>query len=475
MATLNELVAGINAAKAEWEIAAKKGDAAGKAAAHAKAEALRAQVGFSGGADGSKYIELPKPAAAPVTPDPVPAAAPVPEPVSRPAVRDLTADIQALYAAQRNSRLASLAKARDSALSALSGEQGKLAPQFYAARNNTQSQADIGARNFAAYMAARGSSGNGAAAQARISQEGVLQGQLGNLQGQEIAANTDINRRMTDVQAGYANDSYAAESDVAAAEAAARIAEMQRVDGINLSQWNADRSYDRGIVESDRSYELQKKSTEASLAAQELDSQLKKEAARLAADPNSPDNRLKSLQIQSAQVELASALELAKYAPAEAAARIAQIKASAAASWASASNTRADNTRADDGAAWDRFLATWKASGRAPANSFGITEGTVYAPDASSGTSKPADLPGIRDTIVAGLNGTGVKSFDARGNEITVQVQKMTAASAVDYLRTMVANGQISQSDADWIAESIPGVAAYLTAQLARGASQTRY
>lgn len=48
----------INQAKKDFDDAYKRGDKAGMAAAHAAAEAERKKAGYSGGADGSKYIPL---------------------------------------------------------------------------------------------------------------------------------------------------------------------------------------------------------------------------------------------------------------------------------------------------------------------------------------------------------------------------------------------------------------------------------
>ncbi len=45
--------------QSEWQAANAKGDEAGKAKAHAQAEALRKGYGYSGGADGSQYIAIP--------------------------------------------------------------------------------------------------------------------------------------------------------------------------------------------------------------------------------------------------------------------------------------------------------------------------------------------------------------------------------------------------------------------------------
>lgn len=48
----------IEKAQADWEAANKAGDEAAKAAAHDRAEAIRATYGYSGGGDGTEYIPL---------------------------------------------------------------------------------------------------------------------------------------------------------------------------------------------------------------------------------------------------------------------------------------------------------------------------------------------------------------------------------------------------------------------------------
>lgn len=52
--------AAIDAYKSQWEQAHKNNDADAMAAAHAGAEAIRAAAGYSGGADGSDYIPVPR-------------------------------------------------------------------------------------------------------------------------------------------------------------------------------------------------------------------------------------------------------------------------------------------------------------------------------------------------------------------------------------------------------------------------------
>lgn len=494
------IVAEIDAAKKEWSAAKAAGDQAGMAAAHQKAEAARAKAGFSGGGDGSQMIIL-DPAKAnlsgpgavqqlqqmnetpPIAPAQVPASAPVT--TSTPAVRDLTSEIERLYAAQRAARLSSLQKARDMALSGLSAEEGKLAPAYYNSRNQVAGQNAVQARNLAEYMASKGS-GSGAQLQARVAQEGILQGQLGTLSAQEQAARDEINRRMSDVTSGYANDSYTAENEVAAAQALAQIQEAQRVDALQLAQFNTDRTFNRGVYESDRSYGMQKEQQEAALAATAFEMKLKQEAAALASDPNSPANQMLKLQLESAQFELSQARALAAYAPAEAAARIAQIQASTNAALASAASSRAsvgnqatDNARQADNAAYDRFLSMWQSLGYAPANSYGVAQGTPYAPGvkaSSSNTPKNADLLSLRNEFNQAILGVDQPVYDSNGKKVgTTQIQKMTAETALSQIQLMEQTGQLTEAEAEQLAISIPAVNALLQAIKNRENNQSRY
>jgi hypothetical protein len=140
--------------------------------------------------------------------------------------------INALNEARRNKAIAELTKSRDSALSNLTAEKAGIQPRYYDARNQVASGSQQGARSFAEFMANRGGTRSGAAAQAELSRIGALQGNLGSLGRQETQALDDNARRVSDVQNAYA-------SDLASAQAGIEADKMSAL----LNQYNADRSY----------------------------------------------------------------------------------------------------------------------------------------------------------------------------------------------------------------------------------------
>ena len=122
-------------------------------------------------------------------------------------------NINALKKAQLASRISALDTARNNSLSGLDtglntslsnlqSEQAGIAPAAYGARNQVQSSSDIGALNFAQYMASRGVKGN-AGAMPEIYRNNALQSGIGKINQQELAANTDIARRTSDTKNLY--------------------------------------------------------------------------------------------------------------------------------------------------------------------------------------------------------------------------------------------------------------------------------
>lgn len=144
---------------------------------------------------------------------------------------DTSRYIGQLADAQRASRIAALDKARSNAMTALDTEQANIAPVYYDKRNQAAAQSDVGAMNFAQYMAARGIKG-AAGAMPEIYRNASLQGQLGALDRQEASQLGAIERQRANVESGYA-------SDVAAAEADIQSQAMQNA----INQMNADREF----------------------------------------------------------------------------------------------------------------------------------------------------------------------------------------------------------------------------------------
>jgi len=144
---------------------------------------------------------------------------------------DPTQYINQLKEAQRASRMASLDKARNTALSSLDTEKSNVAPTYYDKRNQAAAASDVGAMNFAQYMAARGIKG-AAGAMPEVYRNAGLQGQIGALDRQEASNLAGIESQRANVESGYASDVAAAEADV----------EAQAMQSM-IDQYNANRSY----------------------------------------------------------------------------------------------------------------------------------------------------------------------------------------------------------------------------------------
>jgi hypothetical protein len=145
---------------------------------------------------------------------------------------DPTEYINQLKEATRRSRIAALDKARTTALAGLETEKANVAPTYYDARNRAAAASDVGAMNFAQYMAARGIKG-AAGAMPEIYRQAGLQGQIGALDRAEANALANIERQRSNIESGYASDVAAAEADV----------ESQAMQAL-IDQWNANRQYE---------------------------------------------------------------------------------------------------------------------------------------------------------------------------------------------------------------------------------------
>lgn len=106
----------------------------------------------------------------------------------------------------KQNQTAQYGRQRDSSLSNLKREQATIKPKFYEARGQASTSSQLQAKNFAEYMANRGLSNSGASAQGELNRTSSLQGEIGGLNKQELAANTDIEQRRTDVGNSYANN-----------------------------------------------------------------------------------------------------------------------------------------------------------------------------------------------------------------------------------------------------------------------------
>jgi hypothetical protein len=151
--------------------------------------------------------------------------------------------------AQIQSAMATLQKSRDAALSNLTAEKATIQPKYYQKRNAESVQSQLGAKNFAEFMAQRGGANSGTSSQAELARNVALQGNIGALNQQEAGDYATNARRVTDVQNSY-------ESDLAAAKAGAEATAMQQM----IQQMNADRSYQQAMDQFNKNFGLQEKS-----------------------------------------------------------------------------------------------------------------------------------------------------------------------------------------------------------------------
>jgi hypothetical protein len=152
-------------------------------------------------------------------------------------------DYASLFQAQLEATIERLKKQRDSALSGLDTEAKALKQNYYDMRNRAAGQSDVGALNFAQFMASRGVQGN-AGAMPEIYRNNALQGQIGALNQQEAQGNADIESRRTQINSAYENDVAAAQAQAEAQQLAAEIAQQQQnqQNAIEMQKYNAEQA-----------------------------------------------------------------------------------------------------------------------------------------------------------------------------------------------------------------------------------------
>lgn len=115
-------------------------------------------------------------------------------------------DLNRLTQAQRQAQVDQLKAAKKKALANLDVQEQNIKPMYENARNQTSAASQQGARNFAEYLANRGLTNSGAAAQAEINRQSALTNNLGNINTAEANAYRDIANQRTAVENGYVSD-----------------------------------------------------------------------------------------------------------------------------------------------------------------------------------------------------------------------------------------------------------------------------
>ena len=189
----------IEQAKKKYADAQAVGDKAGMESAHAEAEAVRANYGYSGGADGSQNISLNNggnwigtgtskaKASTGTSTD----------------YGSYQEDLDRLSRAQQKAQVEQLKQAKDKALANLDAQEKNIKPTYQNARNTASATSQSGARSFAEYLANRGLTNSGASAQGEINRLSSLQNTLGGIDTAEANALRDIANQRTAIENDY--------------------------------------------------------------------------------------------------------------------------------------------------------------------------------------------------------------------------------------------------------------------------------
>lgn len=191
----------IEQAKKKYADAQAVGDKAGMESAHAEAEAVRANYGYSGGADGSQNISLNNggnwigtgTSKAKAT-------------GNQGTTTDYGSyqeDLDRLSRAQQKAQVEQLKQAKEKALANLDVQEQSIKPTYQNARNTASATSQSGARSFAEYLANRGLTNSGASAQGEINRLSSLQNTLGGIDTAEANALRDIANQRTAIENDY--------------------------------------------------------------------------------------------------------------------------------------------------------------------------------------------------------------------------------------------------------------------------------
>ena len=219
-----------------WNEANARGDQAGMEAAHAAAERVRAEANYSGTRDGSGYVGFDAAGGGGQSAGNggawsggQNAGSGVYSPAQLPGYRAGVREVNDLYDAARERKLAQLKTAFDQSVEALRAERAELPGVYDGQKNAAAAQSEMAGRSFNEYAAASGLN-SGTAGQAALARSNQLQGDLTALGQQEAAEQADIARRESQLRTQYADDVAAAVAQGEYDRAAALLEEYRRAE-----------------------------------------------------------------------------------------------------------------------------------------------------------------------------------------------------------------------------------------------------
>ena len=215
------------AAKAEDDQALMDYYQALKDKAHADAEAIRLNYGFSGGDDGTGYYE--RPLEEELLPE-----LPLEQPLEKPAQNyDLTEYLKQLYAAQVEAQLAGLKGAYEKSVAGYDAQLEQLPRVYDEARNKLAAQDAIARKSFDERAAANGLN-SGTGGQVELARSSAFRRDLAGLDQAQAEAVSGLELEKTNLKAQYESALAQAEAEGNAALASALYEELVRVQGTGL-------------------------------------------------------------------------------------------------------------------------------------------------------------------------------------------------------------------------------------------------
>ncbi|AEY66593.1 hypothetical protein [Clostridium sp. BNL1100] len=217
-----------------------KGDTQAMANARAEAERLRSQQGYSTNSSGLNQSALQGYQAdstntrfTPIQPQ---------QPVDP--MKQFMEYQNQLKAQQTQQVLGQLQNNYNQTLASLNTEKSAIQPQYYDAKQQVSANNQLQAKNFAEYLAQRGTTNNGSSAQAELNRNSQLQNNISDLNSEELQAYNDIAKRTTQAQQSYASDVNSAQAGIEATAMQNLMNEWQRQQAQNAENERFNKQFD---------------------------------------------------------------------------------------------------------------------------------------------------------------------------------------------------------------------------------------
>lgn len=203
--------AALTAAGNAYNEAMVAGDEAARKKAHADAERIRANYGYSGGEDGSQFVPLGSGGTG--------------------SGYDLSAHLKDTYAAQVEAQLAGLKGAYEQSMAGYDARLERLPQTYDAARNKVAAQDAIARKSFDERAAASGLN-SGTSGQVELARSSAYRRDLANLDQEQANAVSDLELEKANLIAQYKSAMAQARADGDADLAKALYQELVRVQGL---------------------------------------------------------------------------------------------------------------------------------------------------------------------------------------------------------------------------------------------------